>query len=85
MSRVHEAKLLDRAVQYMTMFLAGTLVFLLGVLLGTLGDDQPRQAPSAGNAPSADLPKAADFAPADLNTRRVRVIPLRPEDVPPSQ
>ncbi len=69
----------------MTMFLAGTLVFLLGVLLGTLGEDHPRPQAGPASAPAAELPKASDFAPADLNTRRVRVIPLRPEDVPPSQ
>ena len=77
--------LLDRAVSYMTIFLAGTLVFLFGVLLGTLGDDQPRPASQASAPAAAELPKSSDFAPADLPTRRVRVIPLRPEDVPPAQ
>jgi len=77
--------LLDRAVSYMTIFLAGTLVFLFGVLLGTLGDDQPRPTAQVTPPPAAELPKSSDFTPADMPTRRVRVIPLRPEDVPPAQ
>lgn len=77
--------MLDRAVRYMTVFLTGTLVFLLGVLLGALGEDHPRPVATAPVVPTTEAPKASDFAPADLNTRRVRVIPLRPEDVAPSQ
>ncbi len=76
--------MLDRAVRYMTVFLAGILVFLLGVFMATLGDDHPRPV-AAQSPPVAEPPKSSDFAPADLPTRRVRVIPLRPEDVAPSQ
>jgi hypothetical protein len=75
--------LIDRAIRYLWVFLAGMLVFLVGILFGTVGEDASHgQAPTA---PQAALePPKGDFSPVDLPTRRVRSVPVRPDDVAPT-
>ncbi len=75
--------MIDRAIRYLWVFLLGMLVFLVGILFGTVSEDAPHG--HGTPAPQASMePSKGEFSPVDLPTRRVRSVPVRPDDVSPT-
>ena len=78
--------MIDRIIKLLVLCLGGLLMFLVGHLLATGGGDARRPDPAAASAaaPRAEPePDKPDANPNDIATRRVKTIPVRPEDLSP--
>jgi hypothetical protein len=76
--------LIDRLIKVLVLSLGGLLIFLVGHLLATGGEDarRPDPAPASGAAPRTEPePGKLDANPSDIPTKRVKTIPVRPEDL----
>ena len=77
--------MIDRIIKLLVLSLGGLLIFLVGHLLAT-GVEEPRRpdpSPAAAAAPRIEPdPGKLDSNPNDIATKRVKTIPVRPEDLP---
>ncbi len=73
--------MIDRIIKVLVLFLGGLLIFLVGHLLATGGDEALRSAPVPAAAPRAEPePGRLDANPNDIATKRVKTVPVRPDD-----
>ena len=76
--------MIDRIIKLLVLSLGGLLIFLVGHLLATGGDEMRRPDPAPAVAPRAEPePDKLDANPNDIATKRVKTIPVRPEDLSP--
>ena len=76
--------MIDRIIKLLVLSLGGLLIFLVGHLLATGGEEarRPDPSPAAAAAPRIEPdPGKQDANPNDIATRRVKTIPVRPEDL----
>ena len=73
--------MIDGIIKFLVLCLGGLLIFLVGHLLVSEWEGQGRPAPaSVSQAEPAPGPGKADASADDLVTRRVKTVPVRPED-----
>ena len=75
--------MIDRLIKVLVLSLGGLLIFLVGHLLATGGEEvrRPDPAPASAAAPRAEPePGKLDANPSDIATKRVKTIPVRPDD-----
>ena len=70
--------MIDRIIKFVVMALGVVLIFLVGFFVALLNEDEKPVAP----APRVEAaPPKVDQNPADLTTKRVKTIIVRPEDL----
>ena len=74
--------MLDRIFRLLVLALGVVLIFLVGAFIALLNEDAKPPAVTPAPAPRVEAaPPKTDQNPADLTTKRVKTIIVRPEDL----
>ena len=74
--------MLDRIFRLLVLALGVVLIFLVGAFIALLNEDAKPPAVTPAPPPRVEaVPPKTDQTPADLTTKRVKTIIVRPEDL----